>query len=120
MLGRKEKTIILTGVKGDLAQQVLRNINLLYIAFSLKAPLFKGGWGGSDPIKHTPQNKNSSPQGTKGDLAQQVLRNINLLYIAFSLKAPLFKGGWGGSDPIKHTPQNKNSSPQGTKGDLAQ
>ncbi len=63
MLGRKEKTIILTGVKGDLAQQVLRNINLLYIAFSLKAPLFKGGWGGSDPIKHTPQNKNSSPQG---------------------------------------------------------
>jgi hypothetical protein len=34
------------------------NINILHIVFSLKAPLFKGGWGGSDAIKH-PHRKNT-------------------------------------------------------------
>ncbi|OPH11272.1 hypothetical protein CENA302_00925 [Cylindrospermopsis raciborskii CENA302] len=58
MLGRNEKTINLMGVNRARAFTMLyingiHNINILHIMFSLKAPLFKGGWGGSNAIKHS-------------------------------------------------------------------
>jgi hypothetical protein len=60
--------------------------------FNLKAPLFKGGWGGSNAIK----------QPTFPPILIKATIPLNvLLYNMFNLKAPLFKGGWGGSDAIK-------------------
>ncbi|OHY36441.1 hypothetical protein BCV64_01335 [Cylindrospermopsis raciborskii MVCC14] len=61
MLGRKEKTIVLTGVNRARAFTMLyingiHNINILQITFNLKAPLFKGV-GGDPMLLNTPTEK---------------------------------------------------------------
>ncbi|OPH11268.1 hypothetical protein CENA302_01090 [Cylindrospermopsis raciborskii CENA302] len=62
MLGRNEKTINLMGVNRARAFTMLyingiHNINILHIMFNLKAPLFKGGWGGDPMLLNTPTEK---------------------------------------------------------------
>jgi hypothetical protein len=52
--------------------------------FNLKAPLFKGGWGGSNAIK----KPTFPPILIKATIPLNVL-----LYNMFNLKAPLFKQG---------------------------
>ncbi|OPH10649.1 hypothetical protein CENA302_03085 [Cylindrospermopsis raciborskii CENA302] len=74
MLGRKEKTINLMGVNRARAFTMLyingiHNINILQITFNLKAPLKKGGWGGSNAIKHSHRKNTLLPREKLSDLA---------------------------------------------------